>query len=356
MIDTFQLMKEISEAAGVAGFEDEIRNLIKNKIKDQADDIFTDRLGNLFAVKNGTKNNPTILFSAHMDNIGFMINHITDKGFLRIVPVGGMSTRILPATRVKIFSSKTEKIYNGVIGEKAIHLLDAEERKKLSKFHDLFVDMGARNKDDAKELVNEGDYVVFDEICKRLGSSSSLITSKGLDDRAGCVVLIKLLQALKEETFDGKVVILFSTQEEIGVRGATVGAYRINPDIGFAVEVTHAIDFPGSNKDKEGDVVIGNGGVIAVGPNIHPKISKLAIKTAQEKKIDYQVEVEPRPTGTDARIIQMTREGVAAGLISVPLRYMHTPSEVLDLEDIEKTVRLLVEIIKNIKSNINLNL
>lgn len=341
-----------------AGFEDEIRAFLVNRLKD-ACQVSTDRLGNVIARVTGTGpapgggRRPVFLLSAHVDEIGFMVSFITAEGFLRIVPLGGQNNRILPGQRVLVSSDKGK--WPGVIAERPIHLLDDTERKQLVKAEDLFVDIGATSGEDAATMVSVGDFATFQPQFEVLGKGS-VFSCKAGDDRIGVLVELLVLESLAKNPPAWDVACVFSTQEEIGVRGITTSAHAVDPDAAIALEVTHAIDYPGVSKEKLGDVVLGRGPSIAVGPNLHPRLTRFVINAAQATGTPHQVEVEPRPTGTDARQIQVTRGGVATGLISVPLRYMHTNIEVLAPADIHHAARLVEHVIRTLPVDLPLDL
>ena len=349
--DDFNLIKKLTETPGIPGHEEQIRKLIYEEIQDYCDEIKVDKIGNLICVKKGYKDEPKIMIAAHMDTIGFMIKYIDKKGFLRIEPVGGIDPHIILGQTVLIFHD--DKIINGVIAAKPIHLLEPEEIKKVKKMDEVHVDIGADSKENAQKIVSIGDFLVFNYSCKKL--SGSTFNSGGLDDRAGCMVLINTIKALKEiEKTPNELYFVFTCQEEIGARGAITSSYKIQPDIGIVIEVTHAIDFPDIKQEKYGDIKLRGGPVLCMGPNINPKLFKIILKTA--KDIPIQLNVIGRATPTDLRYIQMTKEGVATALISIPLRYMHTPIEVMDFNDINNTVELLKGVLTKIKSDINLKL
>ncbi|MBD3228924.1 MAG: M20/M25/M40 family metallo-hydrolase [Candidatus Lokiarchaeota archaeon] len=348
----FDLIKRLTETPGIPGHEENIRVLIHNEVKEFCDEIIVDKLGNLICVKKGSKDKPKILLCAHMDTIGFMIKYIDSDGFLRIQPVGGIDPRITIGQPILIFHE--ENIVNGVIASKPIHLLEKKEREKVKKIDELHVDIGAKSKEDALEIISLGDFGVFNYSCKKL--SHSVITSGGLDDRAGCMVLIKTLKELKDVETPNELYFIFSVQEEIGARGAITSAFNIDPDIGIVVEVAHGIDVPGLKKDKHGDISLGKGPAIDMGPNVNPKLFKYIIKKAENGNISFQLRVHGRATPTDLRHIQITHTGVSTALISVPLRYMHTTIEVMDLKDINRTVKLLIDVLSKLKKDINLKL
>lgn len=251
--------------------------------------------------------------------------------------------RLVSGQRVKI-KTKNGNIL-GVIGKKPIHLLEEEERKRIDKINDLWIDIGAESEAEAKAMVDIGDVAVIDAGFGTL--CSDRIVGRGLDDKAGVFVVAEVLKSISKENFDACLFGVATVQEEIGLRGAKTSAYGISPDIGIAIDVTFATDFPTMDKKKTGDIKIGSGPVIARGPNINSKIFDLLVSAAKEKNIPYQIEAIPRATGTDANVIQLTKSGVATGLVSIPLRYMHTPVEVISLKDLENTITLLKQFILN---------
>jgi len=355
--EDFRLLKNLTEIQSCSGNEVKIRDFIKKTVESFCDRIETDILGNLFCFLDGQAKGEklTILLDAHADENGFMIRYVDKNGFLRFHKVGGQNPRILPGQIVTVHSSSGEDII-GVIGEKPIHLIQQEERKKTSKLDDLFIDIGMPNAEEAKKYVAVGDYITLKQDFTPFKGNKRMF-AKAFDDRAGCFVLIKLIMELSQmkEKLDKNLVFLFASQEEIGVRGATVGAYKISPDIAVVVEVTHAIDFPGISKEKHFDCSLGSGVSISVGPNIFPKVSKFMIDTAKEEKIPYVLEPEPRPTATDARAIQMTKAGIPCAIVSVPLRYMHTNVETIEYQDLLHLKNLIKAfLLKDLNSTLNL--
>ncbi len=340
-----EIIKNLTEIQSCSGNESKIREYIKNLVSRYCTRIETDVLGNLFCVVEGTAKPQDkkikILLDAHMDEIGFMVRFIDKNGFIRFSQVGGQNPRILPGAKVTVHSSSGEDIL-GVIGETPIHLLKAEERKKAANLEDLFIDIGLENDKLVKKIISVGDYITLKEECSVL-KGNKRICSKAFDDRAGCFVLIKLIMELSslKDKLDKDIIFQFASQEEIGVRGATVGAFKNFPDYAIVVEVTHAIDFPGINKDKFNECNLGSGVSISVGPNLYPKLTKDLIETAKRENIPFVLEPEPRPTPTDARAIQMTKTGVPCAAISTPLRYMHTNIEIIEYQDLLHTIHLL---------------
>lgn len=344
--EDFKIIKNLTEIQGCSGNEGKIREYIKKIITPYCSKVEIDSIGNLFGFINGekigdTKTKLNILLDAHADEIGFMVRFIDKKGFIRFSQVGGQNPRILPGQIVTVHSSSGQDII-GIIGEKPLHLLKQEERKKTSKIEDLFIDIGTKDEQECKELVSVGDYITFKQECSRL-IKNQRIFAKSFDDRAGCFVLMKLIMEISQisDKLPHNLIFLFSSQEEIGTRGATVGSYKISPDIGLAVEVNHAIDFPGIDKEKYFECSLGSGVAIRVGPNMHSKLSKTLIDLAKKENIPFTLRAEPSITPTNARVIQMTKSGVPCALVGVPLRYMHTNVETIQYSDIIHTVDLL---------------
>jgi putative aminopeptidase FrvX len=350
----FELAMQLSSFCCPTGFEDAIRAFLVDRLKHVCD-VQTDRMGNVIAAITGTAPLPRrkILLAAHMDEIGFMVSYITKDGFLRIAPLGGQNTRILAGQRVTVMGSKGE--FHGIIAEKPIHLLSDEERKKLVKQEDLFVDVGASSKANALEFVNVGDFITFQRQCEWLGRGE-IFSCKAADDRIGVLVLLLALEHFAAHPPSWDIAGVFSTQEEIGVRGITASAYSVDPDAAIVLEATHAIDYPGLSKEKFGDMDLGGGPGITMGPNLHPRLVKHVTATAQDCKIPYQVRVTSGPTGTDARQIQVTRKGVATALITVPVRYMHTNIEVVSPVDVHNAIELLEKSVERLPVNFPLDL
>ncbi|TXT66338.1 MAG: Endoglucanase [Promethearchaeota archaeon] len=356
--EDFTLLKKLTEIQSCSGNETKIREFIRQMVQNKCDKIETDYLGNLICYFNKIRNIPTnaekkpfkVLLDAHMDEIGLIVRIIDKNGFIRFGNVGGQNPRILPGQKVTIHSSSGENII-GIIGEKAIHLLEKQEREKASKIDELFIDIGMDNGEEVKKYISVGDYITLEQECTAF-KGKKRIFSKAFDDRAGCFILIKLIDdlfAIKEK-LKVELIFQFAAQEEIGVRGATVGTYHTNPEMGIVLEVTHAIDYPGLNNNKFYECGLGAGVAIAVGPNLYPRLTKLLIETAKEEEIPFILKPEPRTTANDARAIQITRAGIPCACISVPLRYMHTNIETIEYQDLIYTIKLLkVFLLKNLK-------
>ena len=282
-----------------------------------------------------------VMVSGHCDEIGLMVMHIDDRGFLSFAAVGGVDTAVISGQRVKIHAAKGPVF--GVIGRKPIHMLEPEERGKALKMHELWIDIGAKNRKEAEKHVAIGDYVTIDVGLETM--LNNLVAGRGFDDRAGAFVVVETLRRLKGKKLNVGVYGVTSVQEEIGLRGAQTSAFGINPHVGIAVDVGFASDYPGGDPKRTGECKLGKGPVLHRGPNINPVLSRLMEASAKKARISFQVTAEPRATGTDANAMQINRAGVAAALVSIPNRYMHTAVEVISLDDLDNCSRLLAEFI-----------
>lgn len=337
-----QFLKAFLGSCAPSGFEENAQKVWVDRTKTYADSIKRDVMGNAIAVLNPNAEFKVML-AGHCDEIGFIITHVTKEGFIYIETLGGIDRATVPGSEVWIHSDKG--IVKGVIGKKAIHLQTSDERKTLPKIKDVYIDIGAKDDKDALKKVEVGDPVTFRPNYLELGNG--LISSKACDDRVGGFVISEVLKILSAKKSQLKVGVYATStvQEETGLRGATTGAFGINPNVGFAVDVTFSSDTPGASKTELGDVVLGNGAVIHPGCANNRKLYKLIKQVAKKKKIKYQVQTSGSPGGTDTAVIQLTREGVATLLISIGNRYMHTPVEVVSLKDLETTAKLIAETI-----------
>lgn len=336
-----KFFKDLVLAPSPSGFEQPAQEVYRNYVKDLADEVKTDVHGNVIALKKGS-GKLRFMVVGHADEIGLMIHYIDDDGFLRFKPVGGVDPSLLPGLRVNIYHNK--KVVRGVIGRKPIHLLRPDERTKAPKLQDLWIDIGAKDKKTAEKKVSVGDIVTFSPGMEML--SKDLVTTKATDNKAGVYVAGAVLKELAEEQVSANVYAVSSVQEEIGLRGAITSTFGIDPHVGIAIDVTHASDYPGMSKDILGECALGKGPSVSVGANINPKVFELIKKAADNAKVEYQVNAAPRGTGTDANAIQTTRSGVAAGLVSIPNRYMHTPNEIISFKDLDGAVKIIMEFIR----------
>ncbi|NLM45517.1 MAG: M42 family metallopeptidase [Firmicutes bacterium] len=340
-MDLKNFLQAVTAAPGISGYEALAAELIKAELCAYADEVRQDRLGNVVFLKKGTGDNrPRVLLAAHMDEIGLMVTKIEEGGFLRFTSVGGIDPRTIVGQEVVVFGKER---LNAVVGAKPPHLTDEEERNKAYSMEDLFIDL-ALPEERVRRLVAIGDLAMIRRELVQL--RGEVLAGKAMDDRAGVAVLAVCLEELARLHHTADVYAVATVQEEVGVRGAATSTYGIVPDLGIAVDVTHG-DMPGVPEHET--CKLGKGPAITVGPNIHPKIGNELVAVAKDRKIPYQLEVAAGPTGTDARAIQISRGGIPTGLVSVPLRYMHTSVELLDTEDIKMAGRLLAYFIAGLQ-------
>ena len=322
-----ELIQKLTEAYGPSGHEAEIRRIIQHEIEDYVDEIYTDNLGNLIATRRGdSADTPGLMLAAHMDEIGLIVTHIDDNGFLRISNIGGVAFHQLVGQRF-IFA-------NGTVG--TVNHEKVKSFKEL-EWPKLYMDIGAASAEEARQQVSVGDAAVFHQAFEAQGNR---YLAKSMDDRAGCAVLVELLHRLQGRRLPREVFFVFTVQEEVGLRGARSAAYGINPGYAIAVDVTRVGDTPEAPRM---DVSLGKGPAVKVMDSSvisHPTVRRQLTETAEQHGIDYQMEVLERG-GTDAGAIHTTREGVPSGVLSIPCRYVHTPSQMVDSSDVENTAKLL---------------
>ncbi|WP_302392820.1 M42 family metallopeptidase [Eggerthella sinensis] len=341
-----KFLKQLLETPSATGTEIAVAELVRERLAGTADEIQTDVMGSVHARLSGTGVAPSLMLSAHMDEIGLMVTYISDEGFLSVSSVGGVDAAILPGMRVDVHASNSMEPLRGVVGRKPIHLIEPDERKSVTPIDKLVIDLGMPAKR-VKKLVMVGDVITFGVGFERFGKNMAV--SRAFDDKAGVWIAMRVLETLAEEgRAPGDFIVAATVQEEIGTRGAITSTYGVNPDVAVAFDVTHATDYPGIDKTKYGKIVCGEGPVIARGPNINPAVFERLVAAAEAEGIPYQIEAEPGVTGTDARSIQITRGGIPTGLVSVALRYMHTPTEVVSLDDLDATVKLLVRFARDL--------
>lgn len=342
--EPFEFLKSIEETPSPSGFEQPVQRIIAKRMKRHADLVETDVHGNLIVGLN-PGGSPRVMLAGHADQIGLMVKYIDDNGFLFCVQIGGIDASVVPGSRVTVHTK--DGPIDGIIGRKPVHLMKQDERGQKSELRDMWVDLGLK-KDAVKKRVSAGDPVTFRLGMDRLGDD--WITSPGLDNKVGAFVVMEALRLASAKPIKCALYAVATVQEEIGVRGAITAGYGLDPQAGIAVDVTHATDYPDLDKRTAGDVKMGAGPVITVGANINPKVAELLISTAKSKRIPYQLEGEPGATGTDARAMQITRAGVATGLLSIPNRYMHTQVEACSLSDLENAAKLLAAVVARIDS------
>ena len=335
-------LEKLSNACGVTGRETEVRELMIRLMTPYVDEIIVDRLENVMAIKKGKEKSLKIMLAAHMDEVGLMVKTITKEGFLQFAKMGGIDDRILPAQKVTVFSRKGQ--FPGIIGSKPPHIQKEEERKKIISSDELFIDIGAENKEDALTRgIAVGDPVGFDIQYVKLGND--VVVGKAFDNRAGCVTMIEALK-LMEKT-DYTIYAVGTVQEEVGLRGAGAAAFSIDPDFAIALDVTIAGDTPGV-REFDTTVKMGKGPALTItdsGLITSGKILHWLIDSAEEEKIPFQIETGLMGS-TDAARISLSRQGIPCGNISMPVRYIHSPVGVMSLKDIESCAKLTVAAIQ----------
>jgi len=343
-----QFLQRLMETVCPTGFEEDASRVWREEAAHFADRTWADTHGNAYALVN-EGGSPRVMLAGHIDEIGLMITYIDDKGYLSFTGIGGWDAQVLPGQRVRVQGKRGPIL--GVIGRKPIHLLQEEERKKVVKLEDLWIDIGAKDKEEASSLIDIGDPAVLDYGFEVM--HNDFVVARGFDDRIGAVVVLEAARLLAEMKPTAAVYAVATVQEEIGLRGARTSAFGIDPQVGIAVDVGFATDTPGldTEKKKVGEATMGKGPIVARGPNINPPLFKLLVSTAREKKVPYQVAGEPRGSGTDANAIQLTRAGVATGLLAVPNRYMHSPCEMVHLDDVENAAKLIAHTVAKIDAN-----
>ncbi len=324
-----------------SGHESEGQLLWKNRTKAFSDSISVDVHGNVIAVLN-EKAPLRVMLAGHCDEIGFMVTHITPEGFLSFAAIGGVDAKVLPGTQVK-FLNKFGKY--GVIGKRPIHFEKGEERKTLWEMRDLWIDIGARNRDEAEAFTPVGTAACIAPNYTPL--LNQLVTSKAWDNKVGSFIVSEVLKLLSDRREELNVAVygVSTVQEEIGSRGAVTAGYSIHPHVGIALDVSFATDIPTDDKKIAGDVALGKGPILHRGPNMNLVLTELFKETAQKKDIMIQWAAEPGVSLTDADVLQISRAGVATGLVSIPTRYIHTPVETCSLFDVERAARLTAETI-----------
>jgi putative aminopeptidase FrvX len=330
--------RKILETPSPSGFESPVQDVVRNYVGDFADEVTTDLHGNVIACCNpGGKTR--VMLAGHSDQIGMLVSHINDEGFLYAQTIGGWDPQQLIGQRMTIWS-KAGPI-PAVIARKPIHLLNEEERKQVVKTHELWLDVGANSKEESQELVRIGDPITLELGYQEM--RNGLANSPGMDDKTGLWVVIEALRRAKAQGLNCALYAVSTVQEEVGLRGARTSAYAIDPQVGIAVDVTHATDCPTIDKRQNGDVRLGRGPVIARGPNMNPVVVDRLIQSCDNREIPYQLIAIGRATPTDANSIQISRQGVAAGCVAIPNRYMHSAVETISLSDLDNAADLLAD-------------
>ncbi|MDP8901245.1 MAG: M42 family metallopeptidase [Actinomycetota bacterium] len=343
---SYEFFKRLLSTPSPSGYEGAAAEVWREEARRFAE-VRGDRMGNSLATI-GAGGAPRVMLAGHIDEIGVIVTHIDEGGRLRFTGIGGWDPQVLVGQRVRLRTQGGEVV--GVIGKKAIHLMEPEERKKASQIKGLWIDIGARDAEEAKGMVRVGDSGVLDQPLVELPNGR--VVSRSVDNRMGAFVVLEALRLLSEEEgLAAEVVAVACVQEEIGLYGARGAAFGLDPHAAVAVDVTHATDTPGISKDENGDHELGSGPVIARASNLSPLVSDGLIAAAEAAEIPYTLQADSRSTGTDADAIQFQRAGIATGLVSCPNRYMHSPNEMVAVEDVENCARVIAAYIKGLDAD-----
>lgn len=338
-------LERLIEAISPSGYEEEAARVWQDEARTFSKIVRHDAHGNSHAVVN-PGGSPRIMLAGHYDEIGFLITHIDEKGFLWIQPIGGWDPQISQGQRVIIRGRKSR--VPGVIGKAPVHVIPADQRDKVTKLDSQWVDIGVASRKEAEKLVSIGDPLVLDHGFMAL--QGDRVVGRGFDDRVGAFVVLEAARLLSERKIGAEVHVVGTAQEEVGLRGAKTAAFGIDPQVAIAVDLYFATDHPTmeSAVRKHGQIRIGGGAVLTRGPNIHPRLFELMVATAKKHKIKHQIQAQGGLSGTDANVMQVNRSGVITGLVSVPNRYMHSSCELCGLKDMEAAYTLIAETVAHI--------
>lgn len=331
-------LRRLIASPSPSGFEQPVQAVIRAELEQYSDDIRTDVHGNVIASLNAGSS-PRVMLTAHCDELGLMARYIDEDGFIYFATIGGFDPSTLPGTRVQIHTPDGPIL--GVIGRKPVHLMHGDEREKAPKLSELWIDIGAKDKEEARKLVPIGSVVTRAAQLEPL--RGDLVVSRALDDKAGIFAVVEAMRRIHQQREQLKAGVFFvsAVQEEVGLRGARTGAFGVDPRIAIAVDVTYTSDHPSTSKQEIGEVALNGGPVITIGGHINPRVYQMLIVAAEAASIAYQIDPQASGTGTDTDVIQVTRGGVATGLVSIPCRYLHTGSEIVSLRDIDEVAELL---------------
>jgi len=348
MAETPKLLDELLRAGAPSGYEGPAAEIWRDAASFAS--LSSDALGS--SIARVGEEGPLLAVVGHIDEIGLVVTHIDEKGFLYFNPIGGWDPQILVGQRVEVRGR--DGLVPGVVGRKPIHLLEPEQRKKVVELKGLHIDIGAADRDEASGLVRVGDPAVIAAEPVRLAGDR--LISRSMDNRLGAYVALEALRRCHErESLKASFAAVAAVQEEIGLFGARTSAFEVRPDLAIAVDVTHATDAPGVDEKEVGSHPLGSGPVIGRGSTLSPKMFELLAETAEDEGIEYTVGASGRGTSTDADVIQISRAGIATGLVSIPLRYMHSPVELVDLGDLEATVELVAAFAARVAEGIDLS-
>jgi len=334
----FDFLRDLLTSPSPSGYEQPVQTIIRNYVGRFAAEVRTDWHGNVIAAVN-PQGSPRIMLAGHCDQIGLMVKHVDDRGYVWVDSIGGWDIQMLIGQHMVIWGKNGA--VPGVIARKPIHLLSADDRKKVPELKDLWIDIGVKDRDEARQVVSVGDPVTFELGLRKL--RNNLAAAPGMDNKVGAWTVMSALQLVASRNPQAAVYAVSTVQEEIGLRGAQTSAFSIDAQIGIAVDVTHATDCPTVDAKQYGDISLGGGPVLYRGPNVNPAVHSKLVQLAGQTEIPYQIGGLSRAASNDANVMQVTRGGLATGIVAIPNRYMHSPVEVVSLGDLENAARLIAE-------------
>jgi endoglucanase len=343
---SLEFLTELLAAPGPSGYERPVQELVRNYAQSFADKVRTDTHGNVIVSVN-SEAPLRVMLAGHCDQIGMLISYIDDDGFLYAQTIGGWDPQQLVGQRMTVWTARGP--LPAVISRKPIHLLSDEERKVVVKERELWLDIGAADKQEAAERVQIGDAVTLELGMQRL--LNNRVNAPALDNRSGLWVVIEAARRCRTSSLRAAVHAVSTVQEEIGLRGAVTSAYGINPQVAIAVDVTHASDCPTIDKKQLGEIALGKGPVVFRGPNMNPHVTERLFRAAKRRKLPVQPAAVARATPNDANVLQISRQGVATGLVSLPTRYMHSAVETVSLDDLDTAADLLAEFLSSLSGD-----
>lgn len=343
-------LRRIIATPSPSGFEQKVQQVIREEVQHYTDEMHTDVHGNVIAALN-PNGRPRVMLTAHCDELGFIVRYIDEQGFLYFAPIGGYDPATLPGSRVHIQTPSGAIL--GVIGTKAVHLQNADERSKKTAIKDLWFDIGAADREEAQRLVPIGSIAT--RVAELEPLRGDLVVSRALDNKSGIFTIVEAMRRLHEQRsqLSAGAYFVSAVQEEVGLRGARTSAYSVDPQIAIVVDAGFTSDHPGTSKQDIGEVKLNGGPLITVGGFTNPRVYELLVKVTNEAGFAYQLDVQSASTGTDADAIQVARGGVATGLLSIPSRYMHTGSEVVSLQDIDQTAEVIARFVLALNEETN---
>jgi endoglucanase len=344
-----KFLKDLVSAPSPSGFEAPAQKVAREYLKPYADKITSDANGNLFAFKKGT-GKLKVMVVGHSDEIGMIVNHIDEQGYVYVKTLGGFDVNLLPGLRLDIYHEG--KVVRGIIGRKPVHMMRGGDESPKLKMEDLWIDIGATGKEDALKKVAIGDVITYHSEFEQL--SDDLVVSKATDNKVGVYVAAVVMRELAKKQIKASYYAVSSVGEETTMRGARTSAWQIEPDIAIAVDVTFTSDIPGADKRVFGDVSLAKGPTLSIGAALHPAVHEKLLAVAKKQNIPYQIEIAPGRTGTDADAIQDMKRGTAMAVVGIPNRYMHSPNEVISLADLDAAVKLVAGFIASLDDNLKL--